>query len=148
MTTFEILSRVLPLTEADLAKISLDGWCEDQGLFMKVLSALPDEPITLVLKNFTTERVGVISIDIEGLREGWDRIYLVRPSLMKIFPQLTEWMEQHRSSNKFVSVDEFITHGNEVATLIGRPFKFFNQYGSGDPLQAGFTEYGPYMPVK
>jgi hypothetical protein len=123
-----------------------DGWCEDLALFEKIIHDFPGAPVRFTLRNFNDPtRISHVEILIEGLSR-LNRAYYNGANIVAIFPEIAPWLKNHERAG-CVPIREFVANGTEIASCLKREFFIIHQFGSGDPDQAEFKDFGPFVPI-
>lgn len=102
-------------------------------------------PVTLQVRNFCNpEQVTRVEVHVPGLPN--DRgAYASQVDIYGLFPQLKEWCERSLVHDSIRALS-FIESGEEIATILGREVRVLHQWGSGNPDEASFKPYGPFVP--
>lgn len=79
-----------------------------------------------------------------------DQDYYLEYAFLDPFLSTKLWNElverQTNGLRGFLTAHDLILKGPQIAKETGRTIRIWHQYGSGDPDQADFDEYGPFYP--
>ncbi len=140
--------------------IKQDGTCETAEEFLAFWEKYPEAPLHFYMRNFNTisgdeyTKPGELSVDIAllipGLMgHGGEQFWLYDPELQKLLPQST-FQEltklENNSERRKVYFADIVSLGPLIAKETGRTVTFTRQFGSGDPDQADYEDFGPFYP--
>jgi hypothetical protein len=119
-----------------------DGRTDDAQFYERVWKDYPNAPIAFLLRNFTlVECMPIPQILVPGI--GWDRVYTSSAcDYSKFAPELGAFIAGGVGEQNTISIGWWLKNAQKMADLIGRTVHITHQYGSGDPSDAEFDNYG------
>lgn len=123
-----------------------DGRTDNVEFYKRVWVGYSSAPIRFTLRNFTSsDRIPTPAIMVPGI--GWNRVYTFSCRDYAEFDAalgalITSGIDEHKS----IPISWWKDNGQKIANLTGRTVLLIHQYGSGDPDQAEFNNFGPFVP--
>lgn len=123
-----------------------DGRTDSVEFYKRIWMEYPGAPIRFLLRNFTSsDRIPTPSIMVPGI--GWNRVYTFScRDYAEFDAALGTLVMSGVDESKTIPISWWKENGQNIAGRTGRTVLLVHQYGSGDPDQAEFDTFGPFIP--